>query len=306
MSFVVGALLVVLATACWSTSGTFINLILRSSGLTPWGLAMWRDLTTFLCLLAALAIWRPALLRVRRADLPWLAVMGGVGIGLMHIMWNTSVVLNGVAVATVIQCNAPVFVTAMAWLLWREPVTWRKVIAILLSLVGTVFIGRLDNLGGIHITPLGLLLSLGSAITYGILALLAKKLTGSYGSATILMYTFGFAALVLIPFQIGGGLLVPLSLPVVGYLAGLVSLTTISGFLLYTTGLRRLPVSVASIVALTEVPFAAAVSFFTLGEQLDGRQILGAAAVVGAVVFLAWPQRGVIGVTGEQPVVTSS
>ncbi|PWH17485.1 MAG: hypothetical protein DDG58_07975, partial [Ardenticatenia bacterium] len=54
----------------------------------------------------------------------------------------------------------------------------------------------------------------------------------------------------------------------------------------YTAGVRRLPVSVASIVAMTEVPFAALVSFFTLGERLDGWQALGAAAIVMAVVIL--------------------
>ena len=322
MSYVAGALLVVLATACWSTSGTFINLILRSSDLTPWGLAFWRDLATFVCLFAGLAILRPGLLRVRRADLPWLAAAGSVGVGLMHIMWNTSVILNGVAVSTVIQCNAPIFVTLMAWRLWREPVTGRKMAAIALSFVGTILIARLYDLGGVHITMLGLLLSLGAAVTYGIMSLLAKKLVGTYSPLTVLVYAFGFATLVLIPFQASGPLpqgaiwdyrplattgapayrhlLVPVSPPpcenrglpqLVGYFAGLVLLTTITGFLLYTIGLRRLPVSVASIVATTEVPFAAVLSFFTLGERLDAWQMVGAASVVGAVALLSWPQQ---------------
>jgi drug/metabolite transporter (DMT)-like permease len=306
MSSVSGALLVVLATACWCTSGTFINYILRSSDLTPWGLAFWRDLATFVCLFVALAILRPGLLRVRRQDLPWLAIMGSVGIGLTHLLWNTSVMLNGVAVTTVIQCNAPVFVTVMARLLWREPVTWRKIAAILLSFVGTIFIGRLDNLTGVHISTLGLLLSLGEAVTYGICALLTKKLIGGYTAPTFYLYAFGFATLMLIPFQAGGGLFVPLRLPALGYLAGLVLLASIAGFTLYSTGLRRLPVSVASIIAMTEVPFAAVLSYFTLGERLDAWQVLGGATVVGAVVLLAWPQRAAADVVHEQPAVAPS
>jgi drug/metabolite transporter (DMT)-like permease len=73
-----------------------------------------------------------------------------------------------------------------------------------------------------------------------------------------------------------------------GYFAGLILVTTIGGFLLYTHGLRRLPVSVASIIATTEVPFAAFVSYWTLHERLDGWQILGAGCVVGGVILLSW------------------
>jgi drug/metabolite transporter (DMT)-like permease len=153
---------------------------------------------------------------------------------------------------------------------------------------------------------LGLLLALGVAVTYGIFALLTKKLIGGYAAPTFYLYTFGFATLVLIPFQAGGGLFVPLSLPALGYLAGLVLLTSIAGFTLYATGLRRLPVSVASIVAMTEVPFAAALSYFTLGERLDVWQMLGGATVVGAVVLLAWPRRTTAGVAREQPAVAPS
>ncbi len=77
MSAGVGLALVVLATLFWSTSGLFVNLIVNGSGISAIALAFWRDLTTFLCLLGGLAAIKPALLRVHRADLPWLAAMGG-------------------------------------------------------------------------------------------------------------------------------------------------------------------------------------------------------------------------------------
>jgi drug/metabolite transporter (DMT)-like permease len=78
-----------------------------------------------------------------------------------------------------------------------------------------------------------------------------------------------------------------------GWYAGLILLSTISGFGLYTAGLRHLQASVAAIVATTEVAFAAVVSYIALGERLDGWQILGAILVVGGVVLLSWPRAGV-------------
>jgi DME family drug/metabolite transporter len=289
----IGLLLVVLATACWSTSGLFISLVMRGSGISPWGLAFWRDLGTFTCLLMGmLLLGSHTQLRVKRRDLPWLAAMGAISIGLFHVMWNMAVLINGVSVATVIQANAPIFVTVMAWLLWREPLTRRKTVAIVLALVGTVLIARLDGLGAKQITLFGLLIALAAAFAYGGFSLFGKKLIGDYSSWTILLYAFGFGALILLPFQIRVIISWPLSPQVWGYYAGLILLSTISGFALYTTGLRRLQASVAAIVATTEVPFAAAVSYIALGERLDGWQILGAVLIVSGVILLSWPRVG--------------
>jgi DME family drug/metabolite transporter len=286
-----GLAFVVLATACWSTSGLFISLVVRGSGISPWGLAFWRDLGTFTALLIIIAIFRPgARLRVRRRDLPWLAAMGAISIGLFHVMWNTAVLVNGVSVATVIQANAPIFVTLMAWLLWREPLTRRKIGAVVCAFLGTVLIARLDGLGSAQVTLFGLLIALGAALAYGGLSLFGKKLVGDYSPWTILVYAFGFGALTLLPFQIKTIIPWPIPLSVWGFFAGLVLLSTISGFVLYTTGLRRLQASVAAIVATTEVPFAAIVSYIALGERLDGWQILGAVLVIAGVILLSWPK----------------
>jgi drug/metabolite transporter (DMT)-like permease len=290
----IGLLLVVLATACWSTSGLFISLVVRGSGISPWGLAFWRDLGTFTCLLVGiLLLGSRTLLRVKRQDLPWLAAMGAISIGLFHVMWNMAVLINGVSVATVIQANAPIFVTIMAWLLWQEPLTRRKTVAIVLAFVGTVLIARLGGLGATQITLFGLLIALAAALAYGGFSLFGKKLVGNYSSWTILLYAFGFGVLVLLPFQFRVPIPWPLSRQVLSWYAGLILLSTISGFGLYTTGLRYLQASVAAIVATTEVAFAAVVSYIVLGERLDGWQILGAILVIGGVILLSWPRSGV-------------
>jgi drug/metabolite transporter (DMT)-like permease len=291
-SKMIGLLLVVAATACWSTSGIFINWVVDGSGISPVGLAFWRDITTFTFLLLGLAIVRPELLRVKRADLPWIAAMGAFSIGLFHVLWNTAVLVNGVSVATVIQCNAPIFVTVMAWLLWREPLTPLKILAILIAGVGIVLIARLDNLTQSDITIYGLVIALLSAIAYGSFSLFGKKLSASYSSWTILLYVFGFASLALLPFQLIGRS-APWPVPtntLLSFLA-LVLFTTISGFGLYTTGLRRLQASIASITSNTEVPFAAVLSYFILGERLDLLQVIGAILVVGGVVLVSLPRR---------------
>ena len=94
-----GMVLVVLAAACWSLSGLFINYVVAGSDISAGNLAFWREVFTSAVLFAAIRLFKPSLLRVRRRDLPWLAAIGGLGMGLLHVTWNMSVVMNGMAVA---------------------------------------------------------------------------------------------------------------------------------------------------------------------------------------------------------------
>jgi len=286
-----GILFVILATACWSTSGILINLIVAETKISPVGLAFWRDISTFVTLIIGITIIRPSLLRVRPRDLPWLAGMGAISIGLFHVFWVTSVVLNGAAIGTVIQCNAPIFVTFLAWAIWREPINSRKIVAIVLSIIGTLMIANVQGMGGVEITLLGVFIGLASAVTYGTFSLFGKKLTGDYNPWTIMVFIFGFGALMLLPFQFGLLHPWPVSSEVLSWFTGLILISTIMGFGLYTTSLVWLQASVASITATTEVPFAAMMAYVFLNERLNFFQVLGALCVIGGVILVSLPNR---------------
>jgi drug/metabolite transporter (DMT)-like permease len=292
LSPIKGILLVLLATVCWSFSGLFITLIMQGSRINQIGLAFWRDLFTFLMLILILAIFRRDLLIIKLYDLPWLVSMGMISFGIFHVLWNYTVMLNGVAIATVIQCNAPIFVTIMARLIWKEKFTRYKFAAILLATLGTILIAGIEGVGAMKITLTGLLVGLLSAIAYGSTSLFGKKLSADYSTWTILTYAFGFAALVLLPLQVFnlGAPLISLQ-PVGIYFVLLIIISTIAGYLLYTNGLRWLPASVASITSTTEVPFAAFFSFLVLGQRIDSWQVFGALLVMSGVIIVSMPQR---------------
>jgi len=285
-----GAPLIILATAFWSTGGIFITQVIEGSNLTPINLAFWRDLSTFTLLFLGIAILRPSLLRVMRRDIPWLIGMGIISIGLFHVLWNTSIMTNGMAIATVLQSNAPIFVTIIARLFLKEALTRFKVAAILFSTLGTILIANVEGFGGMKITLRGLLIGLASAFAYGSVSLFGKKLSGNYSPWTILTYGFGIGTLTLLPFQLSS----PSAslLPVAASFVKLIFITTLSGYLLYFMGLQKLPASVGSILSTSEVPFAALVAYLVMKEAMTGWQIIGAILVVGGVVLVSLPQRG--------------
>jgi len=285
-SRVTGILMVVAATLCWSTSGIFINLITRSSGISAEGLAFWRDLTTSLLLLLGILVVNPKLLRIKRKDLPWLIGMGSISIGIFHIMWNKAVVMLGASLATVVQCNAPIFVTIMAWFLFQEAITTRKIIAVGLAVAGTVLASGVNFHGDWKIAPLGLLIALTSAITYGTLSLFGKKLSGEYNNWAIMFYIFTIGTVTLFLFQLGQPDPWPQGSGVIPWFIGFVLISTILGFGLYTLSLQKLPASVASITATTEILFASIMGYIFLGERMDFWQILGAVSIAGGVILV--------------------
>jgi DME family drug/metabolite transporter len=289
-SDMVGYLAVMIATACWGTSGIFVKFVMASSNVTALALAFWRDLFTFLVLLTGVGLLRPAWLRVQRHDLRWLVGLGG-SLGIFHVLWNLGVFLNGAAVATVQQAAMPAIVAVAAWLIWREPLTWNKVLAIILTFAGTVLVSGLDVLGQAELTLSGLLVGLGIPFGYASWNLFGKKARECYNPLVTLTFGFGFGALVLLPFQF----FTPQPWPVPGlswlWFASLIFISTIIPFSTYTFGLGRLPASVASILAMTEIPIVAVYTYFLLDEALAAHQVLGAVLVVGGVLFLSWPRR---------------
>jgi len=282
-----GYLLVLGAAALWSTSGMFIRWTVASGGLSALALAFWRDLTTAVCLFLGLALIRPALLRVERRDIRWLAALGAVGVGTFHVLWNLSMMHLGYAVATVLLYSSPVFISVVAWLAWHEPLTRYKVLAIVLTLAGCVLVAGKEELAGVDLTAGALLLGLSAALAYGSFSLFGRQVAGRYSPWTVLAYGFGFGALVLLPFQFAAAPPWPVPAETWIWFGGLVFAATIVPFAAYLSGLRRLPVSVASIVAASEVVFGALVGYFFFGEKLQGWQFLGAGLVVAGVGLIA-------------------
>ena len=287
-----GYLLVLTAAVAWSTSGLLIRWIVTGSHVSALALAFWRDLATGGCLLLGLALFRREWLRVERRDLLWLAALGIVGVGFFHTLWNLSITNIGYAAATVMLYASPAFVALMARLIWREPLTRIKVLAIAMTFAGCVLVAGREELASVDLTAGGLILGLVTAMAYGSFSLFGRQVAPRYSPWTVLAYGFGFGALALLPFQFIttlAGARTPWPVPPETWLwfAGLVLLASILPFGLYLAALRRLPVSVASIVAASEVVFGSLIGYLFFGETLSRWQVLGAVLVIAGVVLIA-------------------
>jgi len=270
-------------TAMWATSGVFIKLIMGSAEISEYSLAFYRELATFFCLSLFLLIFRRPLLKVERRDIPWLAALGGLGLGMFHLVWNFGVRLNGVAVSTVQQAMTPIILAVAARIVFKEAFDTRKIIAVVLTLSGAFFISGLICSRGEQINAAGVLVGFAIPIAYALFNLFGKRITGKYHPITILTYGFGFGAVVLLPIQFF--VPPPANFPPVTYLwfGGLVVVSSILPYTLYTVTLRKIQVSVAGLLAMAEIPIAFLYAYILFREMFSLYQWIGTALIVGGI-----------------------
>ena len=267
-------------------SGVLITGITANSNITPMQLGFLREIFTFLLLLGFFLMRDKKLPRIHKKDWLWLFLMGGVGIGSFHWVWNNSVLINGVGVATMLQFNELVVVALVGVLFFKDKLNWKTLTAIIGSLIGTALISGIVGLDK-PITPIGLSFGLASAVIHAAYVLFGKKLTGDYDPLAVLLYAFGFGTLALLPFQFFEPGPLQISTTGIGYLALIVLVSTLGGYALYTTGQKQLPVSTAFIIGMAEMPLAVFFGWLFFREQLGGWQFLGGLLIVAGVVLVS-------------------
>jgi drug/metabolite transporter (DMT)-like permease len=284
------------AAAILSTTAIFIRYLTETYQLPALVLAFWRDVFVGLTLLPALALIKPALLRVSK---PHLAYLLGYGLllAIFNALWTLSVALNGAAVATVLAYCSAGFTALLGWWLLHERLDWAKLLAVTLSLAGCVLVSGALDPSAWQSNVVGILTGIISGLCYAIYSLMGRSASQRGLSPwTTLFYAFAFAAVFLffanfLPLPGAATRLSDLfwlgnRLTGWGILFLLAAGPTVAGFGLYLVSMTYLPSSVANLIATSEPVFTAIIAYFFLGERLTLEQLGGGLLILSGVVFL--------------------
>lgn len=283
---------VLAAATLWGTIGPSYALIGERSDASPLDIVTIRALAAS-CLFALwLLVGRRKALTIRPRDIPLFVLFGLVTVTAFYPVLIYSFQETGVATGALLLYFAPVLVTMTAALFLGEPLTRRKLWAIVMSVSGlTLVVGayRPDQLAA---SPVGIGLGVASAICYGAYSVIGKPLLARYPPVTVLAYHLfvGTLGLVLFRYLVAGG-----GWPSVGSVAVIAGyngvFTTLLPIALYTLGLSRLPSSEASLLTMWEPAVALLLATTLLGETLEPPRLAGALLILGSVVLLAMPHR---------------
>lgn len=277
----------VLAAMLWGSIGVYVTW-LDGAGLGVLAIAFFRSLGTFAAGGAWLVLRQRPHLAIARRDWAFFALYGLGALALAYVLFNVSVLLNGMTTATFLLYAAPaVVVIAARWLL-GEALGAGKLLGLFVSLAGVALLTGVVGGGGF--SPIGTAVGLANAVAFAAITLLGKRALATYTPLTVVVYSNGFASLYLLLAQWlmpGGlpGLLAPdarawLLLLAVGLLPGFLA------SLLYNVGLSRIEAGTASVLATMEPLTAGVLAFGLFGERLTLLQWAGGALILTAAVAL--------------------
>lgn len=196
-----------------------------------------------------------------------------------------SVKYTTVAISVLLLYTAPIYVTLLAPLLLKEPVTRRSLSALVLSLSGVILIIQpgavFQDMGSMY--AIGLLCGLIAGLLYACMILTSRYLKGYYTGTAQAAWAIIITLVIFLPYSTAissGVLLDNLHLLI---LLGL--LPTAAGLTLYFSGLAYVRAQNASIIALLEPASAVVFAAIILSQPITSTIVVGGGLILlGALV----------------------
>lgn len=278
--------MLIASMAIFGTLGPFVRNISVSSG----ELALYRAVMAAVMIGIFLMVTGQRIpLAAIRKSLP-LLLLSGMAMGFNWILLFEAYKYTTVSVATLSYYFAPVIVTAVCPVLFRERLTGKQVICFVMSTIGLVLITGIGDLsaGSSHFT--GILFGLGAAVLYAAVILLNKFIKNVEGIHRTFLQ-FLAAITVLVPYvALTSGMTLG-TLDGLGWgcllIVGLVH--TGVTYCMYFSSLRELPGQKAAILSYIDPLVAVLVSVTVLRETMTLPQVIGGLLILG---FTLWNELG--------------
>ena len=223
----------------------------------------------------------------------WILLVSGGFIGLNWVLLFESYRYTSVAVATLCYYMAPIFVMIVSPFLLKEKLTVKKVLCVIVALIGMVFVsGVLD--GGISdVSEMkGILFGLGAAALYATVIMMNQKLreVPTYDKTIMQL---GAAAVVLIPYilfveDLSAVVLTPLIVFML-IIVGVVH--TGIAYALYFGSMNGLKAQTVALFSYIDPIVAIILSAMFLKEPMTIYSAIGAVLVLGATMISELPEK---------------
>ena len=268
----------------FGTLGIFVRNISVSSG----------ELALYRAVLAALLI--AVFLLVTKQRIPFekiqkevpLLLASGVAMGINWILLFEAYKYTTVSVATLSYYFAPVIVTAVCPILFKEKLTSKQIICFLMSTLGLVLITGIGDMGkGKDL--LGIVFGLGAAVFYATVILLNKFIKNVEGIHRTFLQ-FLSAIVILIPYVLVTSGITISVLDGIGWtnllIVGLIH--TGVTYCMYFSALKDMRGQEAAILSYIDPLVAVLVSVLLLGESMTIMQVIGGILILG---FTLWNEK---------------
>ena len=278
----------VIAAGCmWGSMGLWVRRF-SAKGLDSLQILALRAAVAAAVLGIFLLLYQRELLRIRIKDFWCFLGTGICSLLFFGYCYNRTILLTSLSVAAILLYTAPAMVTVMSAFLFRERMTRKKIMALLLAFAGCVLVtGVLE--GSQAVSALGILTGLGSGFGYALYSIFSRfALERGYHPLTVTFYTFVCTLAGTLPLAdwMPVGTFLTQNSGNLPYAAAYGVVTTGLPYILYTSGLQYVENSKASIMATVEPVVATLIGVFILHEKMTVSGAAGVVLVLAALVVL--------------------
>lgn len=279
-------LYVILGAACWGFIGVF-NRMLAQAGVTMGNRVFIRNIGSLLLMTVCFALFRRQTFRIKIKHFPIFLISGILSVVGLAWTYFSCQMLCSLAVAGILLYLAPSFVVIASAILWKAPLTRRKIVSLVLALVGCALVSGIVG-GDLTISLKGFLLGIGAGLCYASYTVMAHYGLAHYDSFTMIYWTFFVAGLVSLIWLDVPTLVQTLRQPAGMWGAiGLVVVATVLPYLFYTKGLEGVESGLAAVIANVEPVVAALTGIIIFHETPTVWTVVGIVLVLTAAVILA-------------------
>ncbi|TMS59585.1 DMT family transporter [Imbroritus primus] len=218
-----------------------------------------------------------------------LAAMGGIGYVGQSYTFFTALNHAQASLVALLLYLYPVFVTLLAALFLKEPLTRTTLAALVLCSLGAGL-----TVGGGEGSALGIALGVASAVIYSIYIVVGARLTrgvDSLASTTVICAASGLVYIVMSTIRVKTG--TPIAFPgdAMGWAAtiAIALVSTVAAILTFFAGLQKLGAARASMLSTIEPVVTVVLAAAVLGEHIAMSQAFGGALILAGVLWLAKP-----------------
>ncbi|MHC0053857.1 DMT family transporter [Actibacterium sp. D379-3] len=239
----------------------------------------------FLRYLLGLVFLLPTLGALSRLRLPrraWvLFALRGAAHALGVICWFFAMTRIPIAEVTAMNYLNPIYVTIGAALFLGEKLAARRIMAIVIALIGALIILR----PGFRVVQPGHIAMLITALMFGASYLIAGRASGKVSPAIIVAMLSIFVTIALAPFA--AAVWVTPTPPQLGWMF-LVAAFATAGHYTMMLAFREAPLSVTQPVTFLQLVWAALLGWLAFGEAVDIWVIAGGGLILASVSFITW------------------
>lgn len=285
----------VLSGIMWGSAGIFVRT-LTNLGMDAYTVVGTRVIVAVLLILIWLGIFDRSYLKIKLKD-AWIFVITGlIGMFAINLCYNFAIRELTLSLAAVLLSMSPIFVLIMAAIFFKEKITKRKLLCVILALTGCILVsGIFESGSGMQWSVRGIFLGLLSAFFYAIYSLISKvAMKRGYHAFTITFYSLLAVVVVVFPlmdwkttFEIvqDGGIGMIVFMILHSMCASVLS------YILFTVSLKYIDAGKASILAACE-PIAAMIFGIIFFSEIPTLLSLGGLILsIAAITMMTLPEK---------------